>query len=31
VPWRVSFGVKTFRVKGRPDPGGVEVRSDERP
>ncbi len=30
APWLVSFGVKTFRVKGRPNPGRLETRSDER-
>ena len=31
APGLVSFGVKTFRVKGRPSPGGLEARSDEKP
>jgi len=31
VPWLVSWGVKTFRVKGRSNPGGVEARPDQRP
>src|SRR5215470_7892592 len=31
VPWLVSWGVKTFRVKGRANPGGVVAPSDERP